>query len=115
MEEQIQNKGQVLIINMPERLDVSNSTKMEKIINNNIDNGKKYMLLDMSGVEYISSSGLRIFISTLRRIRDLNGKLKISGMKDRVKKVFIMVELYDLLDDYPTLEHALKSFGELAE
>jgi anti-anti-sigma factor len=115
MEENIQRKGEVIIIGMPDRLEVNNSVKMENLINSIIDEGNKFLIFDMSNVSYISSSGLRIFISTIRKIRDMDGQLKISGMNDKVKKVFIMVELYDLLEDYPTLEDAIESYGNLAQ
>lgn len=113
MGENIEKKGNVFIVTLVERLDVHKSVQTENEIIRMIDeDGVRYLLFDMSNVTYISSSGLRIFISTMRKLRDLRGELKIAGMKEGIKNVFMTVELFDLLNLYDTVEEALEDFGD---
>jgi anti-sigma B factor antagonist len=113
MGESIEKKGNVIIVKLAKRLDVHKSVKTENEIIRMIDeDGTRYFLFDMSDVIYISSSGLRIFISTMRKLRDLKGELKIVGMKDSIKNVFMTVELFDLLNLYKTIDEALEEFGD---
>ena len=46
------------------------------------------MVLDFSGVDYISSAGLRVMLVLARRMRDANGQLSLCAMNDAVRQVF---------------------------
>jgi anti-anti-sigma factor len=112
MEGNIKYIGKVAVVKLDKHLDVFVSIETEENILKIINEGSKYILFDMSDVLYISSSGLRIFISAMRKLRTIDGVLKVSGMRKNVKKVFETVELIDLIELYDTIEDALNSFKE---
>ncbi len=101
---------EITIVDLRGRLDVHNASEVEKVLNNLINSGKHKLLLNLAGVEYLSSSGLRVFIATKRKLDELKGSLKLTQLNDTTKKIFKIVELIDLFDIYETEEEALASF-----
>lgn len=110
MELKTRKEGKVTIIELEGRLDVHLSLEIEQAVNDIIDKGEKYLLFDLKGVQYLSSSGLRIFIAAMRKLKSIDGALKLANMSDSVKKIFKVVELIDLFEIYDSVEDALKMF-----
>ncbi|HOO72421.1 MAG TPA: STAS domain-containing protein [Spirochaetota bacterium] len=101
----------VVVVYLSGRLDVHLSAEIEKQINSIIQNDpKSHLLLNLKDVEYMSSSGLRIFVSTMRILKESNRKLKLCNMNNAVKKIFEVVELMDMFDIFDSEDDALKSF-----
>ena len=61
-------KNDILFIKCSGRLNIENSLELEKDINDRIDNLVKYIVFNFQDVEYISSSGIRVLIATLKRL-----------------------------------------------
>lgn len=111
MELKTKKVNNVIVVYLSGRLDVHLSADVEKEINKIINNEPTcHLLLNLSDVEYMSSSGLRIFVSTMRILKESKRKLYLSNMNSAVKKIFEVVELMDMFDIYETEEEALKSF-----
>ncbi|HEO65712.1 MAG TPA: anti-sigma factor antagonist [Spirochaetes bacterium] len=111
MELSTRKEGKVQIIQLEGRLDVHLSLEIEQAVNDLIDKGEKFLLFDLAGVQYLSSSGLRIFIAAMRRLKGVDGSLKLANMSESVKKIFKVVELIDLFEIYPSVEEATTAFG----
>lgn len=108
---QTKKVGNVVVVYLQGRLDVHLSADIEKEINKLIkDEPNAHLLLNLSSVEYMSSSGLRIFVSTMRILKESNRKLKLCNMNSAVKKIFEVVELMDMFEIYDTEEEAIASF-----
>lgn len=108
----LQNKkmDNAIVMYLSGRLDVHLSADIEKEINQLIkDNPDLNVVLDLKDVEYMSSSGLRIFVSTMRILRDNQKQLKLCNINSAVKKIFEVVELMDMFDIYDSEEAALAS------
>ncbi len=110
MELKTRKEGKVIIIELEGRLDVHLSLEIEQAVNDIIDKGEKYLLFDLKGVQYLSSSGLRIFIAAMRKLKSIDGALKLANMSDSVKKIFKVVELIDLFEIYESVDEALAMF-----
>lgn len=106
-----ESKKDVIIIYLKGRLDVHYSAEVENELNRLIDEGKKKLLLSLEDVEYLSSSGLRVFIAISRRLKEVGGELKLMRLNETAKKIFKIVELIDMFDIYDSEEEALKSFS----
>jgi anti-sigma B factor antagonist len=57
----------------------------------------------------MSSSGLRVFVSIMRYLKERNRNLKLSNLSLAVKRVFEVVELMDMFDIYNDESDALAS------
>ncbi len=111
MELKTKKVDNVVEIFLSGRLDVHLSAEIEKEINNIIQNQPdKHLLLNLKEVEYMSSSGLRIFVSTMRILKESKRKLKLCNMNSAVKKIFEVVELMDMFDIHENEDDAIKSF-----
>ena len=100
----------ITIIELSGRLDIHYSLEIEEEINKLIEQGRVNLIINLHKVEYLSSSGLRIFIATSRQLKTKNGKVKLVRMPEAVKKVFMVVELLDMFEIYDTDEEAVKAF-----
>jgi anti-sigma B factor antagonist len=67
----------------------------------------KNLILNLDDVEYMSSSGLRVFVSLMRTLKESNRSLRLCNLSVAVKKVFEVVELMDMFDIYDSEEEAL--------
>lgn len=68
-------------------------------------NGKA--LLDMSGVSYISSAGLRALLMLYRQMAANDGRVALAGLQENIKDVMIVTGFLEFFDDYDTLEQGL--------
>jgi anti-sigma B factor antagonist len=105
--------GNVIVVYLFGRLDVHLSADIEREINRIIkEEPAAHLLLNLQEVEYMSSSGLRIFVSTMRILKENNRKLKLCNINSAVKKIFEVVELMDMFDIHESEAEALESFKD---
>jgi anti-anti-sigma factor len=75
--------------------------------------GSKQLVLDMSSVHYMTSSGLRVLIILRRRLRELGGRFTMCGVHPYVADVFNTTRLFtakfDYVDDLNAAVAALKA------
>lgn len=69
--------------------------------------GNNRVLVDMSGVDFLDSTGLGALLGGLKEIRGGDGRLALVGVNDRVMKVFTITALDTVFDIYPTREAAI--------
>ncbi len=101
----------VVVAYLEGKLDVHVSAEVEKELNRIMNQEPDcHILLNLGKVEYMSSSGLRIFVSTMRILKETNRKLKLCNMNNAVKKIFEVVELMDMFDIYDEETSALNAF-----
>jgi len=113
MELRTKKANKAMIIYLSGRLDVHLSADIEKEINTIIkDYPDLNLVLNLEDVEYMSSSGLRIFVSTMRILKDNNKKLKLCNINSAVKKIFEVVELMDMFDVYENENLAVDSLAD---
>ncbi len=73
--------------------------------------GAKKLVLDMSGVEYVSSAGWSDFVSHGNTLKAAGGDLRLAAMQIQINDMFEIVGFNDLLNAYPTVEEAVRSFS----
>lgn len=102
--------GEKLVVYLEGRLDVSVSNEIEEELARLIDQeGHNQIVLNMDKVEYMSSSGFRACIATLRKLNAKNGTLKLSNIRPSVKRIFDVIELTSLFDIHESEEEALNA------
>ena len=72
------------------RLDTTNSDVFEKKMAPLLEGGNPDIEIDCSELEYISSSGLRLFLTLQKSVNARGGKLVILNMSDQIKDIFNM-------------------------
>lgn len=102
--------GDVTVLSPDGFVDTSTAAELEDGIKTQLDTGKVKLVVDLSGVEFVSSAGWGIFVSYLKRARVKSGDIKLCGMTDKVDKVFKLMEFDSLIDAYKSADEAVKSF-----
>ena len=92
-------------------LDASSSHLMDEKINIEIDKDSANLHIDCSGLEYISSAGLGVFISFMETLKEKDGKFVFSGMSTNTYNVFELLGLNQVMTIVPTEEEAKKEFS----
>lgn len=105
-----EKKGQVTILRMKGRLDAISSPGAEKKVLEIINSGEHYILLDFKEVDYLSSAGMRMLLSTTKRLKGLTGKLVICSVNITVMDVLKMSGFDHVLDLADDEEEALRKF-----
>lgn len=94
------------------RLDVAVSGEIEEQLLEAIESkGIKHLILNMHNVDYMSSSGFRVAIALLRRLKDEGGSLRICNLRPAVRRIFDVIELTSLFEIFDSEEEAVKSLG----
>lgn len=109
-----EKKGIVVIRIKEERLDAHISDDFKNELRRIYEGGKKNILVDMTDVRFIDSSGLGAFVTTLRTANSHKGMLKLAGLKPQVQALFDLTRLNLILRIFPTTVEALETDWEKA-
>ena len=63
-----------------------------------LENADKTIILDCTNLDYISSSGLRLFLTIRKETGAKGGKVIIENINEEVRKVFMMTGFFNLFD-----------------
>ena len=79
------------------RLDTTTAPNLESVINELFEDTKEFVF-DMSGVEYISSAGIRVLLGAYKKMNLNQGTMRIEKANDMVCEVFEMTGLSEMLE-----------------
>jgi len=94
--------GDVNVLSIGGRLDAYNAAEAEKKLDGLIVAGQVKIVLNLDGLEYISSSGLRVFLAQLKKVRKQQGDIRLCCMKTNIKEVFDIAgftQLFNITED----------------
>jgi anti-sigma B factor antagonist len=103
---------EVSVLKVSGYLDTTTARELETALNNLLAKGHYKIILDLSGVTYISSAGWGIFIGEIKEIRNHGGDLKLAAMVGDVFEVFQLLEFQSILEAYPTTQEAKDAFAK---
>lgn len=81
-------KGKVLVLKPEGRLDSNTINAAETEMFAFLEKGETRVVLDLSNLDYISSSGLRLVLMMGKRLNLKGGKLALCGLKPHIREVF---------------------------
>lgn len=90
MKTTINESGNSVIVKLEGDLDTAAAQETEKIFQPLLDMKNKDITVDCSELNYISSSGLRLFLSLLKSCKPNGNNLVLQHVNDNIKKVFTM-------------------------
>ena len=106
----MEDKGKAKVVKLEGKLDVNLSVSIESELDALIESGSINLILEISKVEYLSSSGIRVFINMMRKIKDKNGRPVLASVPDVIKKILKTVDLEDLFEVFDSVDDALATF-----
>jgi anti-sigma B factor antagonist len=85
-------------------IDLHVAPRVERSLASIIKKHPGHVVVDLSGVTFIDSSGMAVLIRALQNMKEYGGKLTLSGMNNKVRPIFEMARLdqFFLIDPHDT-------------
>lgn len=107
MQFKTEHRGQWLVLKLEDkRLDASKAVEFRETVNRFIDEGHRYLIFDISSIDFIDSSGLGALVACLKRLGQ-QGDIAIVGAKNAVRTMFKLTRMDKVFKLYDRVEEAL--------
>jgi anti-sigma B factor antagonist len=87
------------------------ASKLEDVIDSLIKREQYKLIIDLAGVEYISSAGWGIFFSHINDVHNHGGDIKLANMIPNVYEIYELLECDSVLKAYPSNDEARSDFS----
>jgi anti-anti-sigma factor len=108
MEFKESNRGEFLVIELIGQLDTSKHVELQKKLLGIIEKGTIKIVVNCSGLTYISSSGLRILLIALKKINAAGGELRLCGLRNNIREILVISGFSFIFSIYDTLDEAVE-------
>ncbi|MGE3294626.1 MAG: STAS domain-containing protein [Geminicoccaceae bacterium] len=98
--------GGVLVVRAEGDLTAATSAPLEELVRAEIAGGVRRIVIDLEGVRYVASAGLRVFMIAAKTIGP-DGRLLLAGANAAVRQVLDMTGLSGIIGVYPTTAEAV--------
>ena len=85
--------------------------EFNELLHKVLDEGKKNVVVDLSEVKFMNSSGLGMLIGGLTTMKKGNGTLKLARTTDKIESLLVITKVSTIFESFETVEDAIKSFG----
>ncbi len=104
--------GSVSIVSLGGRLDANASGELEQKLNALVGADEVCLVVSLEKLDYISSSGLRVLLASLKNVRRREGDIKLACMKPKIKEFFDIAGFSRLFSIYDLEDVAIKAFNK---
>ncbi len=95
------------VVQVVGEIDVYTAPQLRERLDAEIDAGRYDLVVDLSGVSFMDSTGLGVLVGRLKQIRLNDGSMRLVCAHDRVLKVFVITGLDKVFAIYPTVGEAV--------
>jgi anti-sigma B factor antagonist len=95
------------VVQVVGEIDVYTAPQLRERLDQEIEAGRHDLVVDLSGVSFMDSTGLGVLVGRLKQIRLNDGSMKLVCAHDRVLKVFVITGLDKVFATYPTVGEAV--------
>ena len=111
MKSQIRDINDVRLIEISGKITIgSGDVKIRELITSSLDDGKSKILLDLSGVTAIDSSGIGEMVACYTTVTKRGGQLKLLKLSPKINDILQVTQLITVFDVYDTEDEAISSF-----
>jgi anti-anti-sigma factor len=96
-----------VLLKVSGRMDAENAHEFEQACQPWITRGSKHLIADLDGLQYVSSMGLRSFLSVAQKLQAASGSLILGHLNGLPRQVFELTRLIGLFPVFDTTEQAL--------
>ena len=89
-------EGQTLTLALDGRLDTTTAPELEAVIRSSLE-GVGSLVMDLAGLDYLSSAGLRVLLSAQKQMNRKKGKMVVRHVCETIMEVFDMTGFSDIL------------------
>jgi len=107
---EVETAGEVTLVTLPARVDTTSAGDVEAEFRGMLDEGARKLVADFAANEYVSSAGLRVFLSVLKALEKDGGKMVLCSMQPFVADVFEISGFSGLFTIVASREEAVVAF-----
>lgn len=100
----------ITIVSVSGRIDAITAPEFESNLDGLITAGEKILLINLSGLGYISSAGLRSILSSAKKLKALSGEILFTGLTGPVDEVFQISGFKSIFKIFPSESEAIATF-----
>ena len=100
----------VLVVDVSGDLDARNAGDLKLALNEKIEEGAVWILINLSEVPYMDSAGLGVLVSGLKNTNRQNGDLRLWGLQPDVRNIFELTRLNKVFQIFEDEAAAMASF-----
>jgi len=89
----------------------SEASEFNEVIRKFIDQGEKNIVIDLSGISYVNSTGVGMLIRNYTTVVNSGGKLILAAINDRMQGLLSVTKLNQIFEIFDSTEEAVKSFN----
>jgi anti-anti-sigma factor len=104
-------ENDVRLVEVDGEIDASTAPELEQALRLSLEEGKKRLLLDLTRMSYMSSAGLRVLIRIYQDAKKVDAEVCIAGLNPRIKAVFEVSGLLQVLKTCDTRQDALEGWS----
>jgi anti-sigma B factor antagonist len=106
----IRQAGPISLLDVAGRLTSFEIGALRDSISRLLKQGRKNIVLNLSGLQYLDSSGIgelaRVYVSVVKE----SGQMKVVGLSSKVEEILKITQLYQVFPEFPDEASALQSF-----
>jgi len=106
-----ESRGAVMVVSITGSLDALTAPQLTDYLTQRLGEGHHHLVVDLAGLEYTSSAGLRVMLNAVKDARARGGDLRVGAVRPTVNKVFEMSGFTSILKFFPDVDAAVKSFS----
>ncbi len=113
-----ERRGNVMVIAVRGRIDHLNASAFQESLNPHLQHCRSDgdgVVLDLSGLDYISSAGLRIFMIAAKQARAQGGRIAVAQMQSLVQEIFEISHFHLVYEIFKTTDEAVAALGRQTE
>ena len=104
----IKKEKDCLIVSVEGRMDAVSTPEFEQTLGGWIDEGDIRFIVDLAGLDYISSAGLRGILTSVKRLKAEGGQIVLTSLHGTVKEVFEISGFSTIIPIFESVDDALQ-------
>lgn len=97
------------VVQLSGRLNAANVTILEDELQKQLKEGALRLIIDLEGLEYVSSAGLRVFLLIGKQITEAGSYMALARLNSGIEQVFKISGFLSLFNVFDSIEEALKA------
>ncbi|WP_380169422.1 STAS domain-containing protein [Jannaschia sp. R86511] len=100
-------EGDRTVVEVGGEIDVYTAPQLRSALNDAVAAGARHLVVDMSGTEFLDSTGLGVLVGGLKRVRTMDGDLELVCASEKILKVFRITGLTKVFTIHASIDEAL--------
>ena len=111
MKANARHHGKVTVLDLSGKITIGEGDiKLREAVNALLEEGRKNLVLNLSGVSYMDSAGIGELVACYKRAKEKGAAMKLLNPSGKVQDLLILTRLQEVFDIYRDEREALTSF-----